>query len=396
MVRSRASFLLLTVLCGMVAALGLVETFLRVFPLRPPARVNRISTPDRGVFAQYDPLLGYDGVPDLTAAWPKGFSISLNSSGDRDRNHSARRPGEMTRVVLLGDSFVWGYDVRDGERVSDRLPEFYRDRFAAARSLEAINLAVSGYGTDQEVLKYWLKGRQYEPDAVVVGFFGGNDPLENASTEYWNCPKPRFVLRDGKLMLTGVPVHRIEGWSNNTVVSPNGRLRRWVPWSALVRLLSERELPSRWLPRDATRAVQELLEIGVIDGVIPEPDTGPVDPMAITQAIADRLRAYLAAQRIPLVLLLIPSAHLYLGDNPREAGFYEGMRRWAEANAVPYVDYLGLTTEYRSHFTDLYFDVDEHWTPLGHELAARFLGRRLEEILATERPGQIAVSPTLP
>jgi hypothetical protein len=382
--RSSLSSLLGLVLFGTVVGLGLTELLLRVSP--PGARVSRMD-PDRGIFCQYDPLLGYDGVPDLTAPWPKGFSITLNSRGDRDRNHSTHRTTEAPRVVMLGDSFLWGHGVRDGDRISDRLPDLLRGPSAQSHAPEVINLAVSGYGTDQEALKYWTKGRQFQPDAVVLGFYSGNDTIENSLSKCWNCPKPRLVLRSGKLVLTGVPVPRVQGWSNNALVSPNGRLRQWLPWSELIRFLSQCEFPARWLPRNATPELRELSALGVIDGVESEPAVSQVDPLAITQAIVDRLRAQLASEGIPLVLLLIPSGSLYLDDDPLEAGFYDGMRRWAEAKAVPYVDYLGLTAEYRSHFTDLYFGIDGHWTPLGHELAARFVGRRLTELLAPRRSG---------
>jgi hypothetical protein len=53
-----------------------------------------MGSPDRGVFCQYDPLLGYDGVPGLTANWPTGFSISMNADGNRDRpSHRCQATG---------------------------------------------------------------------------------------------------------------------------------------------------------------------------------------------------------------------------------------------------------------------------------------------------------------
>jgi hypothetical protein len=371
---------LLTVTLPTVASLAVTEIVLQLLPRSTSA--PRMGSPDRGVFCQYDPLLGYDGVPGLTANWPTGFSISMNADGNRDRPRTAARQPGATRVVMLGDSFVWGYDVPDGQRVSDRLPQFVHRRPGDTHDLEAINLAVSGYGTDQESLKYWLKGRKYQPDAVVVSFFSGNDPLENSSAVYWGCPKPRLVVQKEKLILTGVPVSRIAGWSNNSVISPYGVLRRWAPWSALIRELSEREFPPQLLPRDATAQVRELRRLGVIDGIAAEPATDTVDPMAITRAIADRLQSYLQAQHTRLVVLLVPSAHLYAGDRPEEATFYSAMRGWAEERHVPYVDYLRETEQYRSHYNDLYLGINEHWNAFGHETAARLLGTKLNALFA--------------
>ncbi len=214
----RAWLFSVTVLAGLAAGIGAAELLVRVVPIAEPARVERNM--DRGVFCQYDPILGYDGAPGLTAPWISGEAISINSRGNRDVDRPTAKTEDKLRVVLLGDSFLWGYGVRDQERTSNLLPQFFHDPFDAGRQIQPVNLAVSGYGTDQETLKYFLKGRDYRPDVVVLGFYSGNDPLENEAAEYWNCPKPRFVVRHGRLVLTGVPVRRLEGWSNNRLRSP--------------------------------------------------------------------------------------------------------------------------------------------------------------------------------
>ena len=77
-----------------------------------------------------------------------------------------------------------------------------------------INAGVSGYSTDQELLWYKNEGIKYETDLVIL-VIAGNDVGDNdrqlVNTIYY---KPKFVIEEGQLVLTGYPVPK---------TSPQGR-----------------------------------------------------------------------------------------------------------------------------------------------------------------------------
>ena len=50
----------------------------------------------------------------------------------------------------------------------------------AGSAVEVINLAVGGFGTLQELLVLQEEGLRYEPDLVVLGFYFGNDLVDNS------------------------------------------------------------------------------------------------------------------------------------------------------------------------------------------------------------------------
>jgi lysophospholipase L1-like esterase len=104
----------------------------------------------------------------------------------------------MERILVLGDSFTWGYGVEESERFSQVLEK--------SLNVEVINAGVSGYSTDQELLWYRSEGIKYDSDLVILEL-AGNDVGDNdhnlVSTVYY---KPRFVLEDGQLILKGYPV----------------------------------------------------------------------------------------------------------------------------------------------------------------------------------------------
>jgi len=103
--------------------------------------------------------------------------------------------GGPRRVLVLGDSVAFGMDVADGESWPERL---------ARPGLEVVNLAVPGFGTDQELLRLEREGLAYRPDVIVVGFCLANDLVDNALDSFLYSrahPKPRFELAGDGLRL---------------------------------------------------------------------------------------------------------------------------------------------------------------------------------------------------
>lgn len=167
-------------------------------------------SPERDRFWKYDSLLGWVHKPGQEGIFetPQFRTVvRINDKGLRDRQHTYERQNDMERVLVLGDSFAWGYGVEESERFSQLLEQ--------SLGVEVINAGVSGYSTDQELLWYKNEGIKYETDLVIL-VVAGNDVGDNdqqlVSTIYY---KPRFVIEDGQLILTGSPVPK---------TSPGGRL----------------------------------------------------------------------------------------------------------------------------------------------------------------------------
>jgi hypothetical protein len=99
----------------------------------------------------------------------KGVPYRANSIGLRGPETTVRKPRGVVRIVGIGDSVMWGWGIAEADR--------YLDRAAAALSspdvsVEAVNLAVPGYHTVQEVEVLRTRGLAFAPDVVVVGFTG--------------------------------------------------------------------------------------------------------------------------------------------------------------------------------------------------------------------------------
>jgi lysophospholipase L1-like esterase len=185
------------------------------FPYYPEDEINLTQ---HGNLSQYDPLLGWKGVPDGASEFTtvnNSIWLAHNSEGFRDIEHGAngmQKPG----IVFLGDSFTWGYEVEFDEMfvnlIRGKLPNY-----------EIYNLSHRGYGTDQQLLtfKQWYNNQSLE---VIVLMFSENDVEEIIADERYDKPKPQFQIIEGELVLTGVPVPEIESWTSSPA-EPKSNIR---------------------------------------------------------------------------------------------------------------------------------------------------------------------------
>ena len=62
----------------------------------------------------YDPRLGWRNIPGWEAT-TNGKKLTINSRGLRDREYALAKPAGVRRVLVLGDSYTWGYGVANDE-----------------------------------------------------------------------------------------------------------------------------------------------------------------------------------------------------------------------------------------------------------------------------------------
>jgi hypothetical protein len=99
-----------------------------------------------GPAVTFDSELGWAPKPFYRARIDRVGMVTTNSLGFRSSELDSHRD----KIVILGDSVAWGYGVDDTETLSSRL----QDKLSGRR-LQVVNMAVAGYGPDQEYL--WLK-----------------------------------------------------------------------------------------------------------------------------------------------------------------------------------------------------------------------------------------------
>lgn len=143
-----------------------LELAVRIFGTAPPAEMEDFRFTSSG-FYQLDSELGWIPKPLIAGEHYRAGSFATkfhtNSQGLRDREYPQSKPEGKYRILVLGDSFTWGYGVEDNEIYTEILETILPET-------EVINLGVTGYSLQQEILYFKRKGLEYSPDLVVVGF----------------------------------------------------------------------------------------------------------------------------------------------------------------------------------------------------------------------------------
>jgi hypothetical protein len=145
-----------------------------------------------------DDVVGWKLAPNSHRRYDKEaqpYFIAINSKGLRDVEHSYDKPPGIFRIVVIGDSFVFGAGgVEPSQRFSDLLQ-------ASTKNTEVINMGVPAYGTDQEYLYLATEGFKYHPDLVLLCAFY-NDFSESFSTLNPSNGRPKgyFSLEAGQLV----------------------------------------------------------------------------------------------------------------------------------------------------------------------------------------------------
>lgn len=171
---------------------------------------NRIHVPVD--LFQYDAYLGWSAIPSLDLEY-QGIRFRHNSRGLRGPEISSEKPPGRTRVILLGDSQVYGWRVPEDQTIGANL-----DRDFAALGLESVNLGISGFGIDQSLLRLNREGLLFHPDFVILVIFPENDFIETNLSSFWGAEKPQFTRVDDRLCLRNFPPALASGWPDRKII----------------------------------------------------------------------------------------------------------------------------------------------------------------------------------
>jgi GDSL-like Lipase/Acylhydrolase family len=240
-----------SILASLVAADGMLRLL-----GRGPLQVNPVP----GYFWRHDPLLGWSNSPGAEGVFnhPRfRINVHINSKGLRDREYAYEKSPGTRRILVIGDSFVWGYGVEERETFVKVLESGLAH---AAIGVDVINGGVAGYGTDQELLWLRSEGVRYRPDLVILVMCGNDDDENNSELVYNVYHKPRFTqTKRGELVLGGVPV---------PLASRALKLKHWLfAHSALVYEVKTAVIDRFRAPRPAARAHGFGLTLALVDEI---------------------------------------------------------------------------------------------------------------------------------
>jgi hypothetical protein len=335
--------------------LALGEVFLRLLPLRSyQCKRYWRAVPIFQLLSEnirFDPRLGYALRPRLDVRYEtEDFStrVTTNSAGYRDDEESLDNPD----LLILGDSFAFGWGVEDGETAEKRLE-------GLLPGLRILNMAVPGYGTLHHYLQLenFLATHSEAPREVVI-FLYRNDIMDLVHPHYpvW----PGLRKDGGKVLIT----HPREAKDLEEVARCQERYRWGAAWrkSYVCDLAAEAFFPQKDVLSELMLQHREKIN--------PFPGT-PVSPYEGFDYTLRKLRRLCDSHGIDLYALFVPSYdEVETGEEVSDSQFIADR---AGALGIPFIDPIEKLT------LEDYYSLDGHWTAGGHLKAAQVLEESLRE-----------------
>src|SRR5262245_5794214 len=173
------------VLVSTLVALAIGELVVRFwFPREPALLEDRLIS--SGAYGP-DPVLGWRPQPNSTYHSVRfNVTYTTNSRGLRGPEQRLERSAGLKRIVVLGDSFAWGWGVNDDD-------VFPRVMAAQLRDTEVVNLGITAFAVPQEFDYLKIEGILYQPDIVVLALCQNDIPRDERSPQeiyrFWSTPQ---------------------------------------------------------------------------------------------------------------------------------------------------------------------------------------------------------------
>jgi lysophospholipase L1-like esterase len=229
-------------LASVIVTLVFVEVLLSAL-FEPVLRVWQVQE-----LFQLDDELIYSLRPDAErVAVHEEFTerAATNAVGLRDDPVRPRAEFDE-RIVVLGDSMIFGHGVDDHESFPNQLEAVLRE---SGRNVDVINAGIKGYGTDG-YYKLWesrLAPLDLEPDLLIFAIYH-NDLHDNIG-------QPLYSIENGAL----TPLDPTKNWIHFL-----GRIEQRTPEFIRNRILYGLVL-SRFVGRDVYGVLPDLDEAGRVD-----------------------------------------------------------------------------------------------------------------------------------
>lgn len=325
------------------------------------------------IYGVYHPVLGYTLKPNINSAHISyksytDYTFRTNKDGFRgsDWDHSNNRKN----IVVLGDSFAFGWGVEEHEMFSSLLENRMR---ATDPSYQVLNIAQSGFFLDQIINTFELFGKQFDP-VLIIYLYCHNDPYQHPSEE-----NGRFNITSFRTNISKADWED-EARRNNVAV---WRAERFWKGRNLYAFYKNYLGPAFMVEKESPRrAWKERYTFSYKDLSVPTPPFGPLERDTVAQRYVWYCLNQLNEKSGNKPLILMDTADkmvLHLPDRLNADRWI--LRDFARQHGnVFFVDFES-ELRLRNDGVPRFLSVDDHWNPEGHRLASDMLGDMVNQMI---------------
>lgn len=288
------------------------------------------------------------------------YDISLNSDRFRDAEFQREKPQDEIRVLLIGDSMIYGTAVPQDKTIPHLLQT--RLRQSTGRPYRVFNLGIAG-ATPADYVDIAARFADYDPDIVLVSVYPDNDVIVRESAIAWLKRREVYRVLDLTLnrLLEGCPYPWVRRYHVDPVYTEAACRSQMNPF-----LLARAAVP------DNEAYYRELAEAFDADPFVKE------NLLRVRQIFSGaRFAVAVLPSKLQTDAAYFPELRkigFTLPDHVIDDGVQQRMRAWAPTAGVELLDLLpALRAADARPGVAVYHLVDDHFNVTGNEVIAAFL-----------------------
>jgi hypothetical protein len=217
------------------------------------------------------------------------FHFRTNNRGFRnDKDIEYVKKDNEIRILCLGDSHTLGYEVNQNETFSWVTENLLRQK---GLNTTVINAGVAGFGNAEELVFLENEGYKYQPDFVVLGFYG-NDFEDNIKSNIFSVQNDSLKVLNFKY-LPGINLQNfIYKYKIVHFLGENSYLYAFM-FNSIWDFFKKKRLS------DKTKDIQT-------EFAIPNKQEYSQYEYNLTDKIIERMHKFTSKRNIPLIILDIP------------------------------------------------------------------------------------------
>lgn len=373
----------LTLLGSVALSLLAAELFFRVFWVK--RLVLDAGIEDAHYHHRLKPETDYEFISGEFRA-----RVRTNRYGLRGPDPVMPPPPDVVRILVIGDSYTFGFPVQDEETFAARMESLLR---AQGYPVEVVNGGASGYSTTLHYISLRDQYLSFEPDLVILWFDLGDlqedawfqkNLIYDEAGRILRCD-PRYV--NGRYDWWGLAIRHsaLAKYINTKILRTVNKIRTLGLKTYLTtKLRGERSKVA--IAR--LKTAQQAEDLAAYDRFLLVRESSTPERLAPYWSLTERylllIRDLLAQRNTPFLLGLYPYGMLagpeQWGDGRVYWGFEKGRTYGAPAAHALFADFskrsgvplLNLFDEFRqaAKTETLFYNWDGHFTPAGHRVLA--------------------------
>ena len=294
--------------------------------------------------------LPYENTPNgwfLRYSHSRGWIFYKNNShGMRDVERVFKKPDGVKRVICLGDSIVFGGEVRFNKIFSRQLEGFLQEDLGA--KVQVLNCGTTSYSLREYLIYLKKKAINFSPDMLIIGLC-----LNDHSTY--------FPEEDKGEMSSGI---KNDAKTENRYHVILGKAKRFLFHSYFIEYIEE--------------AIKTLKDMGYV-----KEDEGYRISMATDVWVNTRkyfleIRNICHEYDIPMLVIIFPASDQLRGDYSMDMQPQKFIRDMLGPLDIEYIDMLPIYADAKVRGNKIYTRFDRlHPLSIGHELAAQAVRRKI-------------------